>query len=151
MQMYTLTNTLHLPISREEAWAFLANPAQLENITSDDLSFRVLDPLPGAMYEGMLARYQIQPFSFIRLNWVAEIVHLKEGFRFIDEQRFGPFRFWRHEHRLVEKENGIEMQDTVHYVMPFSFIGRIAHRLFIRNMLEAIFTKRNEEIQAMFE
>ena len=151
MKMYKLENRLLLPISIEEAWAFLANPAQLENITSDDLSFRVLDSLPDEMVEGMLVRYQIRPFPLIRLNWVAEITYIDEGFRFIDEQRFGPFRFWHHEHQDIEVENGIEMKDTVHYVMPFSIIGRIVHRLLIRNMLENIFDYRNEEIRSMFE
>jgi ligand-binding SRPBCC domain-containing protein len=151
MKMYKLENRLLLPTSIEEAWAFLANPAQLENITSDDLSFRVLDSLPDEMVEGMLVRYQIRPFPLIRLNWVAEITYIDEGFRFIDEQRFGPFRFWHHEHQIIEVENGIEMKDTVHYVMPFSIIGRIVHRLLIRNMLENIFDYRNEEIRSMFE
>ena len=151
MKMYTLTSSQHLPVSREEAWNFLSNPAQLENITADNMSFQVMDVLPQKMYEGMIIRYQIQLFWKIRMHWVTEITHMEEGTMFVDEQRFGPFRFWHHEHRLIETEDGTKMQDTVHYVMPFSIIGRIAHHIHIHQMLEDIFTFRKQQIEAYFK
>lgn len=150
MKIYTLTNRQHLPISREEAWNFLSSPAQLENITSDNLSFQPLAPLPLSMYEGMIIGYQLKPFLNIRMQWVTEITHIEEGKRFIDEQRFGPFRFWHHEHCLNESKHGIEIQDTIHYVMPFSIFGRIVHRVYIRKMLEATFSYRKQQIEAYF-
>lgn len=146
MNLYTLTTTQHLPVSRHEAWDFLSNPSQLENITSSDMSFRPLAPLPPKMYEGMIIRYQIKPFLGIRMNWVTEITHIDEGHMFIDVQRFGPFRFWHHEHRLMETEHGTEMQDKVYYVMPFSVLGRVVHRVVIRKMLENIFEYRRQQI-----
>lgn len=151
MKMYTLTSSQQLPVSREEAWNFISNPTQLENITSDNMSFHVLDALPQAMYEGMIIRYQIQPLLKIRMHWITEITHMEKGIMFVDEQRFGPFRFWHHEHRLIENENGTEIRDIVHYVMPFSFIGRAAHKIRIRSMLENIFSFRKQQIEAYFK
>ena len=151
MKMYTLIANQHLPISREEVWEFLSNPAQLESITSGNLSFQALDPLPKAMYEGMIIRYQIQPFLNIRTQWITEITHIEEGKRFIDEQRFGPFRFWHHEHHLFEKDGGSEIQDIVQYVMPFSIFGRVAHHLYIRKMLEDIFSYRKQQVESFFK
>lgn len=150
MKLYTLTSTQHLPVSREEAWNFLSNPAQLENITADNMSLTPLEPLPQAMYEGMIIHYQIRPFLGIKLNWVTEITHIDEGQMFVDEQRFGPFRFWHHEHRLVEKGNGTEMQDIVHYAMPFSLLGCIAHVVFVRSMLENMFKYRKSVMKDIF-
>lgn len=146
LKIYTLTSTQHLPISRQQAWKFLSNPSQLENITSSDLSFQPLARLPEVMEVGMIFRFQIKPFLGIRMNWHTEITHIKEGSMFIDIQRSGPFRYWQHEHRLIEKADGVEMRDTVNYAMPFSVFGEIAHRVFIRKKLEDIFEYRKQSI-----
>lgn len=150
MKIYTLSNSQKLPITIEEAWDFLSDPTQLETITSSDMEFKTVTPLPEKMYEGMLMHYQIAPLAGIRLNWVTQITHIEKGVRFIDEQRLGPFRFWHHEHRLIEMDDGIVMQDIVHYVMPFSFIGRIAHWTSIRKLLESLFKFRTEQIETYF-
>jgi ligand-binding SRPBCC domain-containing protein len=148
--MYALSNTQALPVSKNEAWEFLSNPTQLENITSDDVGFKPVGEIHEKMYEGMLMHYQIRPILGIRFNWVTEITHIEEGRRFIDEQRFGPFRFWHHEHQLVEDADGVIMKDLVHYVMPFSVLGRATHALFVRKMLEDIFRERTKIIETYF-
>lgn len=150
MKMYRLRNTQKLPISLDEAWEFLSNPNQLENITTDELSFQKLHDIPDKMYEGMLMQLRLKPFLRIQLDWLTEITHIKEKEYFIDEQRLGPFRFWHHEHRVLPIEGGVEIQDTVHYVMPFSILGRFVHWLFLRKQLENIFNFREEAIEKVF-
>lgn len=150
MKMYRLRNTQKLPISLDEAWEFLSNPNQLENITTDELSFQKLHNTPDKMYEGMLMQLRLKPFLKIQLDWLTEITHIKEKEYFIDEQRLGPFRFWHHEHRVLPIEGGVEIQDTVHYVMPFSILGRFVHWLFLRKQLENIFNFREEAIEKVF-
>lgn len=148
--MYRLTNAQKLPISIDEVWDFLSNPTQLEKITTKELSFQKLHDIPNEMYEGMLMQLRLKPFFGIWINWLTEITHIKEKEYFIDEQRVGPFRFWHHEHRVLPIEGGVEIQDTVHYVMPFSILGRLVHWLFIRKQLEKIFIYREEEMEKMF-
>ncbi|QDI90149.1 hypothetical protein EPH95_02315 [Salicibibacter halophilus] len=150
MKLYTLTSIQQLPISREEAWAFFSDPRQLGSITPGDMSFEMIDDLTEPMHAGMILRYRIRPFRFVQVQWVTEITHVIEGERFVDEQRFGPFRFWHHQHRFTEIDGGVEMQDTVHYAMPYAFIGRIAHPLIVRKRLEEIFAFRKEQLQAHF-
>lgn len=150
MKMYRLTSNQKLPISLEEAWEFLANPRQLENITDDNLSFKILDELPDEIYEGMIMRYELQPFIGIRIKWVAEISEIREGKYFIDVQRSGPFSYWKHNHQLTEIEGGVEMHDTVDYVMPFSILGQFVHWLFLRKKLENVFVLRKEEMRKIF-
>jgi hypothetical protein len=41
------------------------------------------------------------------MNWVTEITQAVPGSHFIDEQRFGPYRFWHHLHRFTEKDGGV--------------------------------------------
>ena len=150
MKMYVLNSIQQLPISLEEAWDFFSNPNQLKKITSDDIAMKVMDDLPEQIYEGMIVRYRIQPIFKFNMQWVTEITHIKERVQFIDEQRFGPFRFWHHQHRLVEIKDGVELQDTVHYVMPFSILGRFVHRFFVRKLLESIFSYRKKQLDAYF-
>jgi ligand-binding SRPBCC domain-containing protein len=150
MKMYVLNSIQKLPITREKAWEFFSDPSQLENITSNDMSLEVTHALPKRMYEGMIIRYRMQPFPKWYIQWVTEITHIQEGEQFIDEQRFGPFRFWHHQHRLIEIKGGVELQDTVHYVMPYSVFGRFAHRLVVRKRLESIFSYRKDQLEAYF-
>ncbi|MHA6252623.1 SRPBCC family protein [Oceanobacillus sp. CAU 1775] len=150
MKKYQLTSSQKLPISLEEAWEFLSNPKQLENITDDDLSFKILHELPEEMFEGMIMRYRLRPFIGVRINWVAEITEIKEGNYFIDEQKSGPFRYWKHRHELTEIEGGVEIHDTVDYVMPFSILGRFVHWLFLRKKLESIFAERIKQMDKIF-
>lgn len=150
MKMYRLSNTQKLPISLDEAWEFLSNPTQLENITTDELSFQKLHDIPDKMYEGMLMQLRLKPFLGIPIDWLTEITHIKEKEYFIDEQRVGPFRFWHHEHRVLPIEGGVEIQDTVHYVMPFSIFGRFVHWLFLRKQVENIFIYREETMEKVF-
>ena len=148
--MYILNSIQQLPISKEEAWAFFSDPSQLENITPDHMSMKPMQELPKYMYEGMIILYRIEPFFKVNMKWVTEITHIQEGKYFIDEQRFGPFRFWHHQHRLIENKAGVELQDTVHYVMPFSILGRVAHQLFIRKRIENIFSYRKKQLETHF-
>ncbi|MFA1819785.1 hypothetical protein ACDX78_06250 [Virgibacillus oceani] len=151
MKMYILNSIQQLPISKEEAWTFFSDPSQLENITPDDMSMKLIHELPDCMYEGMIIRHQIEPFPLFHMKWVTEVTHIQEGEYFIDEQRFGPFRFWHHQHRLIENKDGVELRDTVHYVMPFSILGRFVHRFFIRKRIENIFSYRKAQLEGYFE
>jgi len=78
------------------------------------------------------------------MTWVTEIKQVIRLRQFVDEQRIGPFRFWHHLHRFNEVEGGVEMEDIVHYVMPWGWLGRLFHALFIRARLQAIFDFRRE-------
>ncbi len=38
----------------------------------------------------------------------------------MDEQRFGPYKFWHHKHIFNKVDSGVEMVDIVDYMLPFS-------------------------------
>ncbi len=69
---------------------------------------------------------------------------------FVDEQRFGPYRFWHHQHRFREIAGGVEMQDLVHYALPYGMIGRLAAARLVRRELRHIFTFRREVLAKKF-
>ena len=70
---------------------------------------------------------------------------------FVDEMRFGPYRFWHHQHRFIKTTEGIKMQDTVYYAFKFGWLGQILHNMVIRTKLNDIFDYRQTALEAIFE
>jgi ligand-binding SRPBCC domain-containing protein len=69
---------------------------------------------------------------------------------FIDEQRFGPYSLWHHQHHFKAIAGGVEMTDIVHYKLPFWFLGDWAHRLFVKKQLNNIFAYRHKKVEELF-
>ena len=72
------------------------------------------------------------------------------GVSFVDSQVKGPYKSWVHSHFFSESSGDTVMRDEVAYEMPFSFIGRIAHFLFIKRTLSNIFDYRHRAIEEIF-
>ncbi len=149
--VHTLRVSQFLPVERSDLWEFLCQPGNLSEITPSEMGFRVTSPVnSGVMYSGQIITYKVMPFKGIRVNWVTEISHLREGWYFVDEQRFGPYRFWHHKHFLEEVEGGTCMSDLVTYKMPLGWIGRIMNLLLVRRKLRQIFEYRQRVLEDRF-
>ena len=98
----------------------------------------------------MIIAYKVKSLMKIPINWVTEITHVDEGRFFVDEQRFGPYRFWHHQHHFHEIEGGVEMHDIVHYKLLLGPLSFIADRLIVRRQLDNIFTFRKEVLERRF-
>lgn len=150
MTLHTLRQEQILPISPGQAWAFFSSPANLNQITPPDLGFEITSPPEPRMYEGQIVTYRIRIAPFVRVTWVTEIKCVEEGRSFVDEQRFGPYKFWHHRHDFEPVDGGVRMQDVVRYALPFGPLGSIAHALFVRRRLEWIFAYRKRVLAARF-
>jgi len=150
MKVYTLKAIQNLPIGIKEAWEFFSNPNNLAVITPEWLNFKVTSKLPDKMYAGMIISYKVHPVLGIPMNWVTEITHVKEPFYFVDEQRFGPYKLWNHQHHFQETENGIEMTDIVNYALPFDPISRPINSLMVKNRVREIFKFREKKLVDLF-
>ncbi|PZN69182.1 MAG: hypothetical protein DM484_30115 [Candidatus Methylumidiphilus alinenensis] len=148
MKIYTLTRKQVLPITLEQAWPFFSTPTNLEQITPAFLRFHITSVVPDEIYPGLIITYRIAAVAGIPMTWVTEIKQVIRLHQFVDEQRIGPFRFWHHLHRFNEVEGGVEMEDIVHYAMPWGCLGHLVHALFIRARLQAIFDFRREYLEA---
>jgi ligand-binding SRPBCC domain-containing protein len=142
MKIHTLEQEQLLPISMEEAWDFFSSPANLNEITPDDLGFQITSPSCGRMFDGQIITYRVKIAPGFWIPWVTEIKCVDEGHSFIDEQRFGPYKFWHHRHHFEPIDGGVLMRDTVHYGLGFGPFGAIAHALFVRRKLQWIFAFR---------
>lgn len=150
MKIHTLRRKQVLPITLEEAWPFFSTPRNLGQITPGFLHFQITSEVPDEIYAGLIITYRIAAVAGIPMDWVTEIKHVERLRQFVDEQRIGPFRFWHHLHRFRAVPGGVEMEDVVHYVMPWGWLGLLVHAMFIRARLEAIFDFRQAYLAEYF-
>ncbi len=149
MKIHTFKQTQIVPISLDVAWDFFSNPKNLSVITPPEMNFRVTSELPEKIYAGLIITYKVSPAFGINVNWVTEITQSVEPNFFIDEQRFGPYKFWHHQHLFKKVSDGVEMLDIVHYAIPFGIFGSIA-KPFIKQKLEHIFNYRSNRLDELF-
>ena len=150
MKLYQLKVKQLLSISLDDAWSFFSDSRNLSKLTPPWLNLNITSDLPDEMYEGMIISYKVHPILGIPFNWVTEITSVKEKNFFIDEQKFGPYKFWHHQHHFKEMENGIEMEDIVNYALPFDPISRPLNKLLVGNKVKKIFEFREEVLKKIF-
>lgn len=155
MKIFTLTNELRLPQSPEEVFPFFADAGNLERLTPPSLRFRILTPPPIEMAVGTIIEYRIR-LRGIPMRWQSEITAWEPPYRFVDEQRRGPYRMWVHEHVFVRQrgpqgsaaqDGGTLARDIVRYAV---LGGAVVQRLFVASELERIFEYRNAALKDHF-
>ncbi|MCB0340173.1 MAG: hypothetical protein KDD53_11245, partial [Bdellovibrionales bacterium] len=72
---------------------------------------KIMSELPDEIYNGLIIRYKVRPVLSIPLNWLTEISHVNEPHFFVDEQRYGPYRMWHHQHHFKEVPGGVIIED----------------------------------------
>jgi ligand-binding SRPBCC domain-containing protein len=133
-----------------DVFTFFAEPRNLSRITPPWLAFHMVDPERVTMQTGATIEYRIRPL-LVPQRWVSEITSYDPPGGFVDEQRSGPYRSWRHEHRFSDTADGTEIRDRIEYALPFGPIGRLGHALFVRRQLESIFDYRGRIIAELFD
>jgi ligand-binding SRPBCC domain-containing protein len=151
MAAHSIKTVQKIPVSLETAWDYFSNPANLQAITPENMGFKVISKHHGdIMYAGQIIEYTVKPVLGIPLYWMTEITQVKDSAYFIDEQRFGPYSLWHHQHHFKEIQGGVEMTDIVHYKNPLGILGKLANTLFVRNKLKGIFDYRFRKVEEMF-
>ncbi|MBE17582.1 MAG: hypothetical protein CMH79_02360 [Nitrospinae bacterium] len=149
-QTFYLKETQKVPINIHEAWAFFSNPLNLKEITPPHLNLVVTNEMPEKMHAGMIITYVVEPLLKIKMNWVTEITNMQEPFFFVDEQRFGPYKFWHHQHIFKEIDGGVEVTDIVHYKIRGGIFSSLINKLIVKNELQKIFSYRTEVLLKKF-
>ena len=141
---YVLERTQVVPIPIDEAFAFFADAANLEQITPPWLRFRIVEH-PGEIAAGARFRYRLR-LAGIPIRWRTEIVSWTPPRAFVDVQRRGPFLLWEHTHRLTPVAGGTEIYDHVRYRLFLGPLGALVQRLLVRRWVEGIFDYRAREV-----
>ncbi|WP_255547686.1 SRPBCC family protein [Mucilaginibacter sp. dw_454] len=116
------------------------------------MGFKVTSPYDAdtKVYEGMIITYKITPIFGIKMGWMTEITHVKEHDYFVDEQRFGPYALWHHEHHFKQITGGVLMTDILNYAIPYGVIGRLSNSLLVKHKIQRIFNYREKAINELF-
>lgn len=143
---YVLRTACTVPRQLEEVFAFFSDATNLETLTPPHLKFQVLTPAPLEMREGLHIEYRLRVHG-IPLRWTSEITVWDPPHRFIDEQRRGPYRYWRHEHSFEARQDGTRVIEVVHYSAPG---GALVHRYVVQRDLQRIFLFRQHKLAEIF-
>lgn len=151
MDLYHFCRVQRLPITQDVAWAFFANPANLPLITPPSYKMRDVSPMvTKEVYAGYVYVLRMKAMGFVPVQWLGEITHVDAPRMFIDQQRMGPFRYWHHEHTITPIEGGVEVRDSVHYMLPVGIFGKIGNALFFRRQMDEMFDYRERMLEDFF-
>ena len=149
--IYTLTSEQVLPIGLDQAWDFFSTPKNLDKITPSEMNFNITNNPPDKTYPGQIITYKIGILPFVKSNWVTEITQLKDKEFFVDEQRFGPYAMWHHEHHFEKiSETETLMIDLLNFKMPLGAIGDLIAGKIVLNKVKFIFESRFNILEAYF-
>lgn len=140
---YLLRAEMQVPLPLSQVFEFFSRAENLERITPPRLRFEIVSPRPIEMRVGALIDYRIKVHGF-PLRWQSEITKWDPPHSFIDEQRRGPYKLWKHEHRFEERAGETVVIDEVLYDLLF---GSLVHPIFVKPDLKAIFEFRQEAIR----
>ena len=150
-KVYHLKTVQKIPVSLDMAWDFFSDPKNLQAITPASMGFRIIsEQQDNRMYAGQVIEYKVRPLLNIPIYWMTEITQVEDKKYFVDEQRFGPYDMWHHQHHFKEVDGFVEMTDIVHYKLPLWFLGDIANWLFVNKQLKGIFDYRSKKIEELF-
>ena len=146
MKTNFLQSEIWVPSPRDTVFEFFSRAENLEALTPPWLHFSILGAAPGEMETGTRIRYRLRVHG-IPLRWESEITAWEPPYRFVDEQRKGPYRLWIHEHQFLEHNGGTTVSDSVQYSVAG---GSLVNRVFVRPDLKRIFEFRRQKIAEIF-
>ena len=146
MRTFEFKTSLWLPKPLNEVFPFFANAHNLEQLTPPWLHFKVLTPAPISMMAGTTINYRLR-LRGLPIRWLSEITVWEPPYRFVDEQRRGPYRLWIHEHCFHEQDGGTLAEDYVRYAVPG---GALVNRLLVGRDMAKIFQYRHRQMELLF-
>ena len=142
--LFNTQQTLEQPF--EKVFAFFSDAHNLAEITPPWLRFEVLTPASIEMSPGTLIDYRLK-LRGIPIRWQSEITEWNPPHAFVDIQRRGPYRLWRHTHTFRETKDGVVVGDSVEYAV---WGNALVNKLFVRPDIEKIFAYRTEQLGDIF-
>jgi ligand-binding SRPBCC domain-containing protein len=144
--MPRLQSSVRLGAPLAEVFPFFADARNLEALTPPFLRFEILAPGPIEMRVGALIDYRLRVHG-LPLRWRSEITAWDPPHLFVDEQRRGPYRLWRHTHRFAADGEATLVEDDVEYAV---LGGALVDALLVRRDLDRIFRFRRDVLRERF-
>ena len=130
-------------MSAAEAYAWHMRRGAFERLAPPWEEPRVISPFaPPAV--GGTVELHVPVLPGVQMVWLSDFAEVREGERFRDIQRTGPFDFFDHTHRFEAKgEHASVMEDRILYVLPGGFAGGLFGSSMVRKKLAATFGYRH--------
>jgi len=144
VRRFRLEREQYIPLGLEATFAFFADARNLERLTPPWLHFQVLTPGLIEMRAGTLIDYRLRTRG-IPVRWRSEITAWEPPHRFVDVQRWGPYRAWQHTHTFKRLGSGTLVRDVVSYAVPG---GDVINRFLVGPDLAKIFDYRARQLDA---
>ena len=149
MPTFTLKTIQRIPTDLEKHGLFFQIRLIFRPLHLRNLGFTILSDPHSEMYPGQIIEYKVRPVLGIPIYWMTEITHVQDRVYFVDEQRFGPYQLWQHQHHFRIIEGGVQMTDIVHYRIPLGFL-EIWQTVVVEKQLRSIFEFRFKKIEELF-
>jgi ligand-binding SRPBCC domain-containing protein len=134
----------------EEVFRFHEDTGNLSRITPPSVKVEIVE-VRGTYREGCLVRLRSTQFGFLRQEFLMEFVEYDAPRKLVDEQREGPFVYWRQTRIFTPIPGGTRLTDIVDYGVPFGILGRIANALVIAPRIRSMFEYRQRRTKEMLE
>jgi ligand-binding SRPBCC domain-containing protein len=151
MKTYKIEYDQFIDLPIEDVFNFFSKPENLSLITPPRMNFEIMTPQPLEMKEGQLVDYALTIAYIIKLRWRTLITKYESPHIFIDQQIKGPYSLWHHTHTFEEKDGGTIIKDSVVYAIPFGWLGRFVHAIYIKYDIQSIFKHRKKILTKIFE
>jgi ligand-binding SRPBCC domain-containing protein len=155
-----------LPYPRKRVFAFFADPANLPRLMPAWQRARVERanyvsppeaPFTGKVVagQGSLITISFRPIPLfpLRLEWDAYIAEFRWDDYFCDEQRRGPFQYFRHCHWVRDEARdgvmGSVVSDAVEYELPLGRLGDLGNGLAVRRQIRSLFHHRQKTLPGL--
>ena len=136
-----------VPGSAEEVFRWHERPEALRDLTPSSAWVRI-EQRVGGVRDGGRVTLSIGLGS-LRIPWEARHYGYVPGQQFSDEQIRGPFRTWRHTHRVEAiGSNQSLYEDRIEYALPGGRLVRWLSDGLVRRLLNGILVRRHQLVHA---
>ena len=150
MGLVTFVRATRIDASADAVFDWHEAPGAFERLTPSWERVRVLRH-QGGIKDGARVSLLVGPAP-ISMRWELEHRDYQRGRSFTDTQISGPFRSWKHVHRMLpDGPNACTLEDTIQYELPLGAFGAICGGWFVRRKLRRLFAHRHAVTRQAFE
>jgi ligand-binding SRPBCC domain-containing protein len=133
----------------ELVFQFHDDPHNLLKILPPYLRVEIVEA-PKRLQPGAVLKYAMC-VGPLRFDWTGEIVEHDAPSRFVDVQRKGPFRTYRHTHLFAAEGGGTRLTDVIEYELPLGPLAELANRIHFQSRLEEVLEHGQKVTRALLE
>lgn len=149
-ETFTFHYETHLPVSKEEAFAWFEKPGAFERLLPPFVPIQIIEPIP-SLKKGERVRFKYSLIGKSGFECIHEIIDFEKNNFFTDIQVKGPFTSWLHHRKFWGKDKDhTVIEEIVKYKLPLdNILGQFINTP-IAKQLTRLFNYRQEVLKKDF-